>query len=76
MNSHATPQYRWPSHRSRSLFGRSNWREVRDTDTTVKINIDSDSLDITIEKANRLVELLREVQQIVGCLSGQEELKS
>lgn len=49
---------------------------MRDTDTTVKINIDSDSLDITIEKANRLVELLREVQQIVGCLSGQEELKS
>lgn len=49
---------------------------MRDTDTTVKINIDSDSLDITIEKANRLVELLREVQQIVGCLSGQEELES
>ncbi len=49
---------------------------MRDTDTTVKINIDSDSLDITIEKANRLVELLREIQQIVGCLSVQEELKS
>lgn len=43
-------------------------------DTTVKINIDSDSLDIAIEKASRLVELLREVQRIVGCLSGQEEL--
>lgn len=63
-----------------NIIGREEARagigEVRNTDTTVKINIDSDSLDITIEKANRLVELLREVQQIVGCLSGQEELKS
>ena len=42
----------------------------------MKINIDGDSLDIAIEKANRLVELLLEVQRIVGCLSGQEELKS
>ena len=50
--------------------------EVRNTDTTVEINIDSESLDIAIEKANRLVELLQEVQRIVGCLSGQEELKS
>lgn len=50
-------------------------KEVRNTDTTVKINIDNDSLDMTIEKANQLVELLREAQQIVGCLSGKEELK-
>lgn len=49
---------------------------MRKTDTTVKISIDSDSLDVTIEKANRLVELLREAQRIVGCLSGKEELKS
>lgn len=31
---------------------------------SVKIKIDSDELDMAIEKANRLVELLREAQQI------------
>jgi hypothetical protein len=58
------------------LYARASIEEVRNTDTTVEINIDSESLDIAIEKANRLVELLQEVQRIVGCLSGQEELKS
>jgi len=48
-------------------------REVRHTGKqTVKIEIDKDELDTTIKKANRLVELLREAQQIVDSLSGKE----
>lgn len=39
----------------------------------VDINLDSGALDSAIEKANRLVELLREVQQIVDSLSGAEQ---
>lgn len=39
----------------------------------VDINLDSGALDNAIEKANRLVELLREVQQIVDSLSGAEQ---
>lgn len=34
----------------------------------VDISIDSEALDNAIEKANRLVELLREVQQITASL--------
>lgn len=40
---------------------------------SVKIEVDSDELDIAIEKANRLVELLREAQQIISSLSGRED---
>lgn len=36
----------------------------------VEISLDSKALDNAIEKANRLAELLREVQQIVDSLSG------
>lgn len=39
----------------------------------VDISLDSGALDNAIEKANRLVELLREVQQIVDSLSGAEK---
>ena len=39
----------------------------------VAIRLDSEELDNAIEKANRLVELLREVQQIVDSLSGVEK---
>lgn len=39
----------------------------------VAIRLDSEELDNAIEKANRLVELLREVQQIVDSLSGAEK---
>ena len=38
----------------------------------VTINIDSEALNQLIEKANRLVALLREVQQIVYSLRGEE----
>lgn len=41
----------------------------------VDISLDSGALDNAIEKANRLVELLREVRQIVDSLSGAEKLK-
>lgn len=34
----------------------------------VKISLDSKELDQAIEKANRLIELLREVQQIIDSL--------
>lgn len=36
------------------------------------IDVNSEELDNAIEKANRLVELLREAQQIVDSLSGKE----
>lgn len=39
----------------------------------ININVDSDALDTATEKANRLVELLREAQQIINSLSGKEE---
>lgn len=39
----------------------------------VDISLDSGALDQAIEKANRLVELLQEVQQIVDSLSGAEK---
>lgn len=34
------------------------------------VNVDSSSIDETIEKANRLVELLREAAAIIDSLSG------
>lgn len=40
---------------------------------TVKIEIDNNELDTTMEKANRLVGLLREAKQIISSLSGKEE---
>lgn len=39
----------------------------------IDIVLDSEALDEAIKKANRLVELLREVQQIVDSLSGAEK---
>ena len=36
---------------------------------TISINVDSSDLDETIEKANRLVELLQEAADIVDSLS-------
>lgn len=43
---------------------------------TVTVNVDSTSLDEAIEKANRLVELLREVQQIIDSLFGMKKSES
>lgn len=34
-----------------------------------QIEVNTDSLDYAIEKASRLVELLKEAQQIIGSLS-------
>lgn len=39
----------------------------------INLSLDSRAFDDAIEKANRLVELLREVQQIVDSLSGTEK---
>ena len=50
--------------------------EVRNIDTKIAINVECKDLDIAIEKANRLVELLREAQQIIDSLSGPEKLKA
>lgn len=38
----------------------------------ITIEVNSEELDQVIEKANRLVELLREAQQIIDSLSGKE----
>lgn len=38
-------------------------------DKTIEIEIKAEGLDQTIEKANQLVELLREAQHIVNSLS-------
>ena len=43
------------------------------SEITVKVNCEQ--LDKGIEKANRLVELLREAQRIVNSLSGTKELE-
>lgn len=40
------------------------------------VNVSCENLDVMIEKANRLIELLREAQQIIDLLSGKEKLKS
>ena len=42
----------------------------------VEISLDSKALDQAIEKANRLAELLREVQQIIDSLFGKEKSES
>lgn len=39
----------------------------------ITIEVNSEGLDQAIEKANRLVELLREAQRIVDSLSGKEQ---
>ena len=44
--------------------------------TDIEIDLDVSSLDVTMEKANRLVELLREAQQIIDSLFEQERSKS
>ena len=41
--------------------------------TKVAIRLDCTELDSAIEKANQLVELLREAQQIVNSLSEKEQ---
>ena len=47
----------------------SNRKEVgKMTEPKVKIHICHEELDVAIEKANRLVDLLREAQQIVNSL--------
>lgn len=43
--------------------------------TTVQIDIDDTAIDTLIEKVNRLVKLLKEVQQIISSLSVKEESK-
>lgn len=40
------------------------------TQTDITFNIDSTLLDEVLEKANRLVELLREIQQIINFIKG------
>ena len=42
----------------------------------VEISLDSKALDQAIEKANRLGELLREVQQMIDSLFGKEKSES
>lgn len=42
----------------------------------VEISLDSRALDQAIEKANRLAELLREVQQMIDALFGKEKSES
>lgn len=39
----------------------------------ITIEVNTEELDQVIEKANRLVELLREAQQIIDSLSGKEQ---
>jgi len=41
---------------------------VEDVKKSIQITVDAGNLDIVIEKVNRLVELLREAQQIVNSL--------
>lgn len=42
---------------------------VRGKDKQIKIEIDTKDLDDALEKANKLLELLKDVQQIVYSLS-------
>lgn len=50
--------------------------EVRKIEQTVKIEIDSKELDAAVKKANQLVGLLKEAQQIASSLADKEELES
>lgn len=43
---------------------------------TIKIEIDDEELDVAIEKANRLVELLQEAKQIINSLSSKGMLET
>lgn len=56
-----------------TVIGKENEKckqERNHMEQKVEISLNSESLDNAVEKANRLVELLREVQQIVDSLSG------
>lgn len=50
--------------------------EVSGVKKEVEISLDSKTLDQAIEKANRLAELLREVQQMIDSLFGKEKSES
>ena len=43
-------------------------------DITLKTKVDTQELDEAIEKANRLVELLREAQRLANSLAGRPEM--
>jgi hypothetical protein len=43
-------------------------RKIRKMDGNIKITIDSSELDETIEKANRLKEILLEIQNLIHSL--------
>ena len=45
-------------------------------DITLKTKVDTQELDEAIEKATRLVELLREAQRLANSLSGRPEENS
>lgn len=53
-----------------------NMEEGKITKLIVKIKVDDTALDIAIEKANRLVELLQEAQRIAGSFLDKEELET
>ena len=44
------------------------------TDITLKTKVDTQELDEAIEKATRLVELLREAQRLANSLAGRPEM--
>lgn len=46
------------------------------SETNISVKVDGQSLDDAIEKANRLAELLREVQQMINSLSKAIESES
>nr|DAI57222.1 MAG TPA: hypothetical protein [Caudoviricetes sp.] len=50
--------------------------EVSGVKKEFEISLDSKTLDQAIEKANRLAELLREVQQMIDSLFGKEKSES
>lgn len=43
----------------------------RDDNMVITVSVDTTELDDAIEKANRLVELLQEAQQIISSLNGE-----
>ena len=45
------------------------------TTCRVGVDVDSSSIDAAIEKANRLVELLREASSIIDSLSGRTDIR-
>lgn len=48
-------------------------KEVKNMESKVEVEVCTEDLDEAIEKANRLVELLREAQQIIDSLFGKSE---